>query len=208
MSAGRRWVVATGNRGKLAEIRALLEGTGLELVAQHELGIRPAEETAATFVENALQKARHAAREAGLPAIADDSGLIVDALDGAPGIRSARFAGEPGDDARNLDKVLAALRGVPEPERTARFYCVVVALADPADPTPLIAEGVWAGRIAERPAGAGGFGYDPIFIDPLLGVTAAELPKSVKNEVSHRAVAMRRLAAAIRSQRASAVAAS
>jgi XTP/dITP diphosphohydrolase len=195
-----RWVVATANAGKLEEIRVLLQGSGLELVPQSRLGIPPAEETAATFVENALLKARHAARAAGLAAIADDSGLVVDALQGGPGIRSARYAGKDSDDARNVEKLLAALSGVPESARTARFYCVVVALSAPDDPAPLIAEGSWAGHIAKRPAGRGGFGYDPVFVDPLLGVTAAELPAMVKNEVSHRAVALRRLARRLRTR--------
>jgi XTP/dITP diphosphohydrolase len=198
----RRWVIATGNAGKLAELRVLLEGAGLELIPQHELGVRPAEEAATTFVENALRKARHAALGTGLGAIADDSGLLVDALGGAPGIRSARYAGDDADAARNVEKLLEALRGAPPSERTARFYCVVVALADPDDPAPLIAEGSWSGRIAEHPAGRNGFGYDPVFVDPLLGVTAAELPARVKNEVSHRAMAMRRLARAFRARAA------
>lgn len=193
----RRWVVATGNRGKLVEIRALLEECGLELVAQDELGIAPAPETATTFIENALAKARHAALASGLPAIADDSGLVVDALGGAPGIRSARYAGEGAADRANVDKLLDALRGVPPAERGARFHCVAVALTQPDDPAPLVAEGVWTGRIAEHPAGSAGFGYDPVFIDPLLGVTAAELDPEVKNEVSHRALAMRRLGRAL-----------
>ncbi len=194
----RRWLVATGNAGKLAEIRALLEGCGLELRAQSELGIEPAAEPAATFVENALIKARHAARRSGLPAIADDSGLAVDALDGRPGILSARFAGPRAADAANVAKLLEALEGVPAPARTARFHCVVVALLEPDDPAPLVAEGRWAGAIAEQPRGSFGFGYDPVFLDPVLGRTAAELPAAVKNEVSHRAAALRRLAAELR----------
>jgi XTP/dITP diphosphohydrolase len=196
--AGARWVVATGNRGKLVEIRALLRGTGLELVAQSELGIDAAEETGTTFVENALLKARHAAAASGLPAIAEDSGLVVDALGGAPGIHSARYAGEEADDLRNVDKLLAALRGVPTAGRSARFRCVAVAMKDAQDPAPLIAEGVWEGRIAARAAGSGGFGYDPVFVDPLLGVTGAELTPDAKNEISHRAQAFRHLARALR----------
>jgi XTP/dITP diphosphohydrolase len=193
-----RWVVATGNRGKLVEIRALLQGSGLELVAQSDLGIGGAEETATTFVENALSKARHAAAASGLPAIAEDSGLIVDALGGAPGIRSARYAGEDADDVRNVEKLLGALHDVPAAARTARFRCAAVALTAPDDAAPLIAEGIWEGRIAERRAGRGGFGYDPVFVDPLLGVTGAELAPEAKNEISHRAQAFRRLARALR----------
>jgi XTP/dITP diphosphohydrolase len=192
-----RWVVATGNPGKLAEIRRLLESLGLELVAQGALGIAAPAEPASTFLENALIKARHAARESGLPAIADDSGLVVDALEGAPGVRSARFAGSGASDEANIDKLLGALRGVPAGRRTARFHCVVAALLEPEDPVPLIAEGSWEGRIAEHRAGSGGFGYDPVFVDPLLGATAAELPPAVKNEVSHRAQAFRALARAL-----------
>lgn len=189
----RRFVVATSNRGKLAEIRALLEGASLELVAQGELGIAPAEESAPTFVENALAKARHAATESGLPAIADDSGLAVDALDGAPGVRSARYAGEGANDRANVDKLLAALSAVPQAQRRARFHCVVVALNAPDDPAPLVATGSWAGRIALAPSGSGGFGYDPVFFDPERGCTAAELPAATKNAISHRAKAFGRL---------------
>ncbi len=194
----RGWVVATGNAGKLAEIRALLEGCGLELHAQSELGIESAEEPASSFVENALIKARHAARRSGLPAIADDSGLAVDALDGRPGILSARFAGPGAHDSANVAKLLGALEGLPARARTARFHCAVVALLDADDPAPLVAEGRWDGAIAERPRGTGGFGYDPVFLDPVLGLTAAELPAAVKNEISHRATALRRLAAVLR----------
>jgi XTP/dITP diphosphohydrolase len=198
MGFPRRWVVATGNAGKLAEIRALLAGTGLELVAQGELGIEAAEEPAATFVENALIKARHAASRCGLPAIADDSGLAVDALHGAPGIRSARYAGPDATDRRNLDKLLAALEGKPASERWASFHCVAVALLDPDDPVPIVAHGRWRGRIAEDARGANGFGYDPIFVDPVLGRTGAELSPCAKNEISHRAMAFRALAASLR----------
>lgn len=194
----RRWIVATGNAGKLAEIRALLEGSGLELVAQDELGIEPAEETGATFVENALIKARHAARSAALPAIAEDSGLVVPALGGAPGIRSARFAGLAADDGRNVAKLLESLAGFRGAARAARFHCVAVALREPGDPSPLVAEGTWRGRIAARPAGRGGFGYDPVFVDTVLGCTAAQLPAAVKNEISHRAAAFRVLARRLR----------
>jgi XTP/dITP diphosphohydrolase len=189
-----RWVVATGNRGKLAEIETLLGGCGLVLVAQDEVGVGPVDETALTFVENALLKARHAATVSGLPAIADDSGLAVDALNGAPGVRSARYAGPKADDYRNLERLLDALRSVPESRRGARFHCVVVALRHAADPAPLIASGSWSGRIATAPAGRNGFGYDPVFFDPRLGCTAAELSAETKNNVSHRGAALRALA--------------
>lgn len=189
-----RWVVATGNRGKLAEIAALLTGRDLELVAQTDLGVGPVEETGATFVENALIKARHAAAHSGLPAIADDSGLVVDALDGEPGVRSARYAGPDADDLRNVDRLLEALRDVPADRRTAHFHCTIVVLRYPRDPAPVITAGTWSGVIAAEPAGSHGFGYDPVFFDPRLGRTAAQLAPDIKNEVSHRGAAMRALA--------------
>jgi XTP/dITP diphosphohydrolase len=188
-----RLVLASGNRGKLAEIREVLHGLDLELVAQSELGVTDADETGTTFVENALIKARHAARTTGLPALGDDSGLCVDALDGAPGLISAHWAGVHGDAARNIAKLLDALRGVPEERRTAHFYCVLVLLRHADDPAPLIAEGTWRGRILEAPRGAGGFGYDPVFFDPALGRGAAELEADTKNRVSHRGIALARL---------------
>lgn len=193
-----RWVVATGNRGKLAEIRMLLAEVAVELVAQSDLGVEPADEPAPTFVENALLKARHASRRTGLPAIADDSGLAVDALGGQPGVRSARFAGADADDRANVERLLEALAGVPAERRSARFHCVVVALDGPEDPAPVIAAGSWNGRIALEPAGSGGFGYDPVFFVAERGCTAAELPADVKNAISHRAAAFRRLTAALR----------
>ena len=203
MSAGRRWVLATGNRGKLAELRSLLGDAGLdlELVPQTELGIGAAAEDGVTFVENALAKARHAARSCGLPAIADDSGLIVDALGGEPGVRSARYAGGAADDRENVAKLLGALSSVPDGDRGARFYCVLVALESADDPAPVIASGEWQGRIAARPRGSQGFGYDPIFVDPATGQTAAELAPAAKNRVSHRARALAALVAALRARR-------
>ena len=183
-------VVATGNKGKLAEIRDVLADTGIELVAQGDLGIADADETGTTFIENALLKAKQAARIAGGPALADDSGLIVDALDGRPGLVSAHYAGVHGDHARNIAKVLAELEGVPDERRTARFYSVIVVLRHAGDPQPLIAEGVWHGRILAAPRGSGGFGYDPIFLDPVRGVAAAELDAATKNRVSHRGLAL------------------
>lgn len=194
MSLPARWVLATGNRGKLAELSTLFaeSGLGLTLVAQTELGVPPPDEPGLTFIENALLKARHAARMTGLPAIADDSGLVVPALGGAPGVRSARFAGPSADDRANVAKLLAALgAGF---DRHARFHCVLVALLGPEDPAPVIATGEWAGEIAPAPRGTAGFGYDPVFFDEALGKTAAELEPGQKNRVSHRGKALRELA--------------
>ncbi|HVY64949.1 MAG TPA: RdgB/HAM1 family non-canonical purine NTP pyrophosphatase [Gammaproteobacteria bacterium] len=188
-------MLATGNRGKVVELAALLGGSGLtvELIAQSDLNVPAAPEPAPTFVENALLKARHAARLTGLPAIADDSGLVVDALRGAPGVLSARFAGPDADDQANVNKLLAALAGTPASQRTARFHCVLVALRHPDDAAPEIATGEWSGEIALAPRGEHGFGYDPVFLDPVLGKTAAELAPTEKNRVSHRGAALRRL---------------
>ena len=205
MSAGRRWVLATGNRGKLAELCSLFRDAGLdlELVPQTDLGIDAAPEEGVSFVENALAKARHAARASGLPAIADDSGLCVDALGGEPGVRSARYAGEAADDRANVAKLIDALRSVPDDERGARFHCVLVALGAADDPAPLIASGEWRGRIAAEARGTGGFGYDPVFVDPATGLTAAELSPAAKNRVSHRGRALATLAAGLRARSAS-----
>jgi len=185
-------VVASGNTGKLAEIRTIL-GANVELIAQRELGIADADETGSTFVENALIKARHAARIAGLPALADDSGICVDALGGAPGLISALYAGRHGDNAANNAKLLAALREIPDEQRAAHFHCTIVLLRKPDDPAPLIAEGHWHGRILHAPRGNNGFGYDPVFFDPVLGQGAGELDPAVKNRVSHRGQALARL---------------
>ena len=185
-----RVVVATGNKGKLAEIRHVLADMAVELVAQGELGIPEAEETGTTFVENAILKARHAARASGLPALGDDSGLCVDALGGAPGLYSARYAGVHGDNAANITKLLDALREVPEARRTARFVCVLALLRHADDPQPIVAEGVWEGRVLDAPRGTGGFGYDPVFFDPTRGQSAAELDPALKNRVSHRGQAL------------------
>jgi XTP/dITP diphosphohydrolase len=165
----RRLVVATGNRGKLVEIREVLADTGIELVAQSDLGIADADETGTTFVENALIKARHASRASGLPAIGDDSGICVDALGGAPGLISARYAGPHGDAAANIAKFLRALEGVEDAQRGAYFHCTIVLLKHADDPAPLIAEGRWSGRVLHAPRGERGFGYDPVFFDPVLG---------------------------------------
>ena len=161
-------VLASGNAGKIRELQALL-GSTWRVLPQSDLGVVPVEETGSTFLANALLKARHAARVTGLPALADDSGLEVDALGGAPGVRSARYAGPEADDAANNARLLAALSGVPEPQRTARYRCVLVWMDGPDDPAPLIAEGLWEGRILTEPRGRGGFGYDPLFLDPVSG---------------------------------------
>ena len=191
----RRLVVATGNAGKLAEFRDLLADSGLDLASQRELGIEDPPETGTTFVENAIIKARHAAQASGLPALADDSGLIVDALDGAPGLISAHYGGVHGDAARNIARLLAELDGVPDERRTARFHCVIVLLRHAADPAPLIAEGSWEGRILQAPRGTRGFGYDPVFFSPEHACSAAELDPAVKNRFSHRGKAFAALAA-------------
>ena len=192
-AAAGRVVVASGNRGKLAEFERLLGGTGLEFIAQGDLGVEDIEETGLTFVENALLKARHAARVTGLPALADDSGLCVDALDGAPGLYSARYAGGHGDAVANIARLLQELDGVPDPGRGAHFHCTLALLRHPADPRPLLAQGEWHGRILHAPRGAGGFGYDPVFLDPATGLTAAELDPGAKARTSHRGQALDRL---------------
>jgi XTP/dITP diphosphohydrolase len=191
-------VLASGNRGKLAEMHAILADLDIALVAQQELGIDDIEETGTTFVENALLKARHAARASGLPALGDDSGLCVDALGGAPGLYSARYAGTHGDAAANIARLLAALRDVPDERRTAHFHCTIVLLRSADDPAPLIAEGRWHGRILQAPRGTNGFGYDPVFFDDTLGAGAAELDAATKNRLSHRAQALSRMREALR----------
>jgi XTP/dITP diphosphohydrolase len=190
-----RLVLASNNAGKLREIRRLLAPFGTEIVAQADLGIAEADEPHLTFVENALAKARHASAAANLPALADDSGICVRALGGAPGVQSARYAGEPKSDARNNDKLIAALRG--EADRRAHYACLLVLLRHAGDPEPIIAEGAWHGTIVDAPRGNGGFGYDPYFLDATTGLTAAELPLERKNELSHRGIAMRALIARI-----------
>ncbi|MDV0437843.1 RdgB/HAM1 family non-canonical purine NTP pyrophosphatase [Xanthomonas sacchari] len=186
-------VLASSNAGKLEELHALLDDVGVELIAQSTLGVSDADETGLTFVENALLKARHAARVTGLPALADDSGICVDALHGAPGLYSARYAGEHGNAQANIDKLLDALRDVPDAQRGAHFYCVLVLLRHAEDPQPLLVEGRWRGRIAQARAGTGGHGYDPVFLDPDHGQTAAEMPLALKNRISHRALALQQL---------------
>jgi len=183
-------VLASGNKGKLAELGDLLSQSGLDLVSQGALGIADPVEDGHTFVENALIKARNAARLSGLPALADDSGLIVDALGGAPGLISAHYAGVHGDAAGNIAKLLGELQGVPTERRTARFYCCLVLLRHAEDPQPLIAEGEWPGLILDGPRGSGGFGYDPVFFDPATGLGAGEMPAAMKNPISHRGRAL------------------
>ncbi|WP_181141007.1 RdgB/HAM1 family non-canonical purine NTP pyrophosphatase [Xanthomonas arboricola] len=186
----KQLVLASGNAGKLEELRAMLADLPLRIVAQGELGVDDVPETGLTFVENALIKARHASAVTGLPALADDSGLIVDALGGEPGLYSARYAGSPTDAQANNAKLLDAMRAVPAERRSARFYAVIVLLRHPEDPQPLIAEGSWEGVITTEPRGTGGFGYNPVFLDPVHGLTAAEMDTALKNRLSHRAVAL------------------
>lgn len=197
-----RLVLASGNAGKLREFRRLLAPLGIDVVAQDALGIGEAEEPHVTFIENALAKARHASRHTGLPALADDSGVCVDALGGAPGVQSARYAGEPRSDARNNEKLVAALAG--ETNRRAHYTCVLVLVRHADDPEPLVAHGRWHGRIIDIPRGSGGFGYDPHFEDDGTGLTGAELPLAQKNELSHRGRAMRDLIAQLRAIEATA----
>jgi len=186
-------VLASNNAGKLREFRRLLTPLGIEVIAQAELRIPEADEPHFTFVENALAKARHASAASGLPALADDSGVCVAALDGAPGVQSARYAGEPRSDARNNAKLVAELAGVAD--RRAHYYCVLVLTRRAEDPEPMIAEGRWHGTIVDVPRGDGGFGYDPHFVDAASGLTGAELPLAQKNAVSHRGRALRALIA-------------
>jgi XTP/dITP diphosphohydrolase len=186
-------VLASSNQGKLEELRQLLADAGVELVAQSELGVSDADESGLTFVENALLKARHAAAATGLPALADDSGICVDALHGAPGIYSARYSGGHGNAEANIDKLLHELRDVPDADRGAHFYCVLVLVRRPDDPQPLIAEGEWRGRIAFERRGTGGHGYDPVFLDIERQQTAAEMPAALKNSLSHRGKALAEL---------------
>jgi XTP/dITP diphosphohydrolase len=201
----RKLVLASGNPGKLREFRQMLTPLGIEVVPQSELGVPAADEPHGTFVENALAKARLASRHTGMPAFADDSGICAEALGGEPGVRSARYAdGAPvgahgeraGQDRRNNEKLVAALHG--QANHRAHYTCVIVLVRHPGDPEPLIAEGRWHGEVIESPRGAGGFGYDPHFLLPELGRTAAELPPDEKNAVSHRGKAMRRLVEMLR----------
>jgi XTP/dITP diphosphohydrolase len=188
-----RVVLASSNAGKLRELAALLAPFGFDLVAQTALGVNSPPETGATFTDNALLKARHAACATALPALADDSGIEVDALDGRPGVFSARYAGESASDAENLDKMLAEMREVPASRRTARYRCVIAFVRTQDDPGPVLATGTWEGRIIAEPRGTSGFGYDPIFVPVGLERTAAELTSDEKNVLSHRGQALRDL---------------
>lgn len=186
----KRLVLATSNPGKVAELSQLLQPQGWEVVPQSDLTIPDAAETGLTFVENALLKARHAAQLSGLPALADDSGLSVTALQGAPGIYSSRYAGNTASDTDNINKLLEALSAKPMTERHAQFHCVLTFLQSAHDPTPVIAHGRWSGLISHQPQGDGGFGYDPIFYLPEHGCTAAQLPATEKQQLSHRGQAL------------------
>lgn len=190
---GERIVLASNNKGKVREFNQLLAEQHIEVVPQADFGIPDADETGLSFVENALLKARNAARHSGLPAIADDSGIEVDALNGAPGIYSARYAGEGASDEANLRKLLEALKEVPETERSARFQCLMVYMRHAEDPTPIICQGTWEGRILSQPRGANGFGYDPVFYVPTHDRSSAELDAETKNSLSHRGKALREL---------------
>ena len=198
-STTKKIVLASGNEGKLRELQQLLSKLDVELVTQKSLGIADADETGLTFIENAILKARHASEASGLPALADDSGLAVDALGGAPGIYSARFAESPAGteraarDAANNQKLLQSLEGLSDSERNAQFHCVVVFLRHAQDPTPLVAHGIWGGRILNAAAGEGGFGYDPLFYVPDMNCSSAQLSAEQKNAISHRAIAMKSL---------------
>lgn len=191
-------VLASNNPGKVREFNELLAGHHIEVVPQSAYQVPDAEETGLTFVENAILKARNAALQTGLSAIADDSGIEVDALDGAPGIYSARYAGKGADDLANLEKLLLDLIDVPEAERTARFQCLMVYMRHANDPTPLICQGTWEGRILFAPRGENGFGYDPVFYVPTHRCSSAELPPEIKNTLSHRGQALRKLVATLR----------
>lgn len=186
-------VLASGNKGKVTELSQMLAPFKLQVIPQTELGVSDADETGLTFIENAIIKARHAALATGLPAIADDSGLAVDALDGAPGIYSARYAGEAASDSANIDKLLLALKDIPPGQRAAQFHCVLVYLRHAEDPTPLVCHGVWHGSITQQRAGCGGFGYDPVFYVATEGCTSAELSRERKQQLSHRGKALAQL---------------
>jgi len=193
-------VLASNNAGKVREFNQLLAGSELEVIPQSEFQVEEIEETGLTFVENALLKARNAAQHTGLPAIADDSGLEVDALEGAPGIYSARYAGAGASDRQNLEKLLEALKDVGDENRSARFQCLMVYMHHPADPTPMIFQGTWEGRILRAPQGSNGFGYDPVFYVPAQQCSSAELPSDLKNSLSHRGQALRQLISVLRGQ--------
>lgn len=187
----KKLVIASNNAGKLKEIQHILAPLDIAIIPQAELAIPACPEPFQTFIENALTKARHASQHAGLPAVSDDSGICVDVLGGGPGVYSARFAGEPKSDARNNQKLVEVLRN--QSNRKAHYYCVMVLVRREDDPEPVIAEGRWQGEIISEPRGTGGFGYDPYFLIPELGKTGAELPMELKNQISHRAIALKML---------------
>jgi XTP/dITP diphosphohydrolase len=193
-----RVVLASGNRGKVREIQAMLSDMAITVLPQSDFKVPAAEETGLTFVENAILKARNAARHTGLPAIADDSGIEMRALNGAPGVHSAVYAGAGASDQDNLEKLLAACEAVPEGERAARFVCVMVYMRHAEDATPVIAQGTWNGELLRAAIGGNGFGYDPIFFVPDRGCSSAQLPPDVKNAISHRGQALRALVAQLR----------
>ena len=186
-------VLASGNKGKIAEIQAILQPQAIDIISQSQFNVTEVDETGTTFVENAIIKARHAARLSQLPTIADDSGLEVDALNGRPGVHSARYAGLPSNDQNNTEKLLQALKHVPQAQRSARFHCVMVFMAHENDPSPLISHGVWEGCIALEKQGNNGFGYDPVFYVPELNSMSAALEPALKNTLSHRAKALKQL---------------
>jgi len=192
----KKLVIASNNPGKLREIDRILQPLGLEVLPQSAFNIPEAEEPYCTFIENCLTKARHASEHSGLPALADDSGICIDALNGAPGVYSARFAGEPKSDQRNNEKMIELLQH--ESNRKAHYYCVIILVRHPHDPQPIIAEGSWHGEIIDTPRGSGGFGYDPYFLVPELGQTGAELAPDVKNGMSHRGKALAELVAKLK----------
>ena len=192
-----RIVLATNNLGKVREVSAVLLGHNVEIVAQSAFNVPQIAETGLTFIENAILKARNAAQHTGLPALADDSGLCVDALHGAPGIRSARYAGATANDQRNIERLLQELQATPAEQRSARFHCALALLRHAEDPTPLLCSAHWEGMITFEPHGSGGFGYDPVFLVVEEGQTAAELDAAVKNRLSHRGRALQALAQAL-----------
>lgn len=202
MEKMQKLVLASSNKGKVSELSALLAPYQVQIIPQHELGVTDADETGLTFIENAILKARHAALVTGLPAIADDSGLAVDALGGEPGIYSARYSGEAATDSENIAKLLAALQQVPAAARGARFHCVLVYLRHASDPTPVVCHGIWTGSISMAVQGSGGFGYDPVFIPAGYTISAAELSKEQKATLSHRGQALRQLVSQLPTQQA------
>ena len=199
-SMSQKIILASGNAGKLREFQQLLADCGIDVIPQSAYQIDNADETGLTFVENAIIKARHACQHTGLPAIADDSGLEVDALNGRPGIYSARYAGTQASDSANNTKLLQELNDVMEDQRTARYHCVLAFMWHAEDPTPILCHGVWEGRILSTPRGEGGFGYDPLFFVPTHNCAAAELDKAEKNRISHRGIAMAQLLATLKAR--------